>query len=162
MFEGGVYGYTPRLLRPKGSIGKTRPQEALPRAPTCSNSITTRWQHARRPCRARTCFCFFFRHVCEANGTAAQEGSQGFPLLTLCWGGMPRHLNYIYVVAPDDHYFPLLDRVNIPSWPPMTAPEAGINTYRRYDPTARTAKERNIQQLRVVAIVFRQKIQHNK
>ena len=81
----------PRAFWPNGGIGKTRPREALPRAPTCF-----KWNYglqawcARSTCRARP--PFFFGYGVGATGNVAQEGSKRPPLLTTCWGGMPPQL----------------------------------------------------------------------
>ena len=73
-------GYTPRVFKPNGGIDKTRPRNALRRAPACFNfNSVPPWQDARSPCRARAPFLFtfivyFFRHVIGANGTVVGAG----------------------------------------------------------------------------------------
>ena len=40
---------------------------------------------------------FVFGYVVAANGTAAQEGSYGPPLLTTCWGGVYPRISTIFM-----------------------------------------------------------------
>ena len=96
-------------------MGKTRPREALPRVPTCPKFSYEALARCPQPMpRTHTFFVFFFGHVVGANGTAAQEGSYGSPLLTTCWGGGYAPVSLHVCVPPGGHHFPAIDREHTP------------------------------------------------
>ena len=110
------------MFQPNGRIAKTRPREALPRAPICPKFNSDALARCPQPDTEDAYLSFFSGHVVGANGTAAEKGSQGSPLLTTCWWGRPPHLYYISVLPLGDHHFPSLDP-NIPRYNHLRQPQ---------------------------------------
>ena len=88
--------YSPGVFKRNGGIGKTRPRNALPRAPACfkfnSGALT------------------FFRARCWGERHRRAEGVKRIRPLLTTWGDMPPQLNLLYVVPPCDQCIPPLDR----------------------------------------------------
>ena len=80
------------------------PLEAFERAPTGCKFNSDALARCLPAGHVQLARLVFFEHAVGANGTAAQEGSNEFPLLTKYCGGIPPKLYKMYVVPPRDHH----------------------------------------------------------
>ena len=72
----GQKGVYPRICQPDGGIGKTRPREALPRAPTRFKFNSDALARCPQPMPSTHTLFSFFGHVIGANGTVALGGQK--------------------------------------------------------------------------------------
>ena len=113
--KGSKGGISPGF-QPYGGVGKTRPREAFPSAPTGSEFNSDALARCPQPMPSTLLFYFFFGHVALVNSIAAQKESKQFPLMTKFCEVHPRNpTKCMYCSTPRDHHIlPPLHRVTTP------------------------------------------------
>ena len=143
----------PRVLKPNGGAGKSRPRNALPRAPACFKSNSDALARCPQPMPSTRNFVLSGRLL----GRTLQprtRGQNGSPFWLYIGVVCPRNFTTIYVLPRRDHNFSPLDWNHTPWRPLTTDPIVGANTSTRHRTTARTVQRLNNPQLRVVVIDF--------
>ena len=83
--------------QPNGGIGKIRMREPRPHALSCLKFNCDALARCSEPLPSTHTFSFLlFGHVVGANGTAAQEGSQGIPPHDYMGGGVCPHISTMF------------------------------------------------------------------
>ena len=100
-FGNGQRGVYLQLSRPKGGIGKTRPWEALQRAPTCLKFNYDALVRCPQPMSSTHIISFISGYVVGSNGSPVQEGSYGsLPLTMVHVGGVCPRISTIFMQYP--------------------------------------------------------------